>query len=75
MINFAFKRASFLKNTSSFSLLPFPMFWNLKSGEIYANFSGEIVMSSSVLDHWVVISSPFMNHNDLALQITNSECI
>ena len=38
---------------------------------IYANISGDIVMSSSVLDHWLVI----MNHNDIALQITNSECI
>ena len=29
-----------------------PFIFGLESGKIYANFSGEIVTSSSVLDHW-----------------------
>ena len=48
-----FNRVSFLKNTSSFSFFSSRLFWSLKSGKIYANFSGEIVTSSSALDHRV----------------------
>ena len=46
-----FKRVSFLKRQAHFlfSLLPYSRASNL--GKIYANFSGEIVTSSSVLDH------------------------
>ena len=48
-----FKKVSFLKNTSSFSFFSSPLFCGLDLGKIYANFSGEIVTSSSVVDHRV----------------------
>ena len=40
-----------MKNTSSFSFFSFSVFRSLECGKIYANFSGEIVTSSSVVDH------------------------
>ena len=43
--------ASSGKNTSSFSFFSSPFIFGLESRKIYANFSGEIVTSSSVLDH------------------------
>ena len=48
-----YKRVSFQdKNTSSFTFFSSPFIFGLESGKIYANFSGEIVTSSSVLGHW-----------------------
>ena len=48
-----YKRVSFLKNTSSFSFSPFHYSRTSNLGKIYANFSGEVVTSLSVLDHRV----------------------
>ena len=48
-LSLLFKRASFLKNTSSFSSLLYS--GALDVGDIDANFSGEIVTSSAILDH------------------------
>ena len=46
------KRVSFLENTSSVSFSHLPYFGALNLGKIYANSSGKILTSSSVLDHW-----------------------
>ena len=53
-LSLLFKRVSFLKNTGSFSLFPFICSGASNLGKIYANFSREMVTSSSVLDHRVV---------------------
>ena len=45
------KRVSFLKNTTSFSFCPLPYSRASNLSKIFANFSREIVTSSSVLDH------------------------
>ena len=46
-----FKRVIFLKNTSSFSFSPLFYSGAPNLGKIYADVSGEIVTSLSVLDH------------------------
>ena len=53
---FRVKGVSFLKNTSSFSFSPLPYSGASDLGKIYANFSGEIVTSSSVLIHRDIIT-------------------
>ena len=51
-----FRNVTFLKNTTAFSFPPFPYFRVSNLGKINANFSGEIVTSSTVLDHRVDLS-------------------
>ena len=48
-----FKRFSFLKTQVHFRFSPRPYSGASNLGKIYANFSGEIVTSSSILDHRV----------------------
>ena len=50
-LNLLFKRVSSLKNKSLLSFSPLPYYGALNLEDIDGNFSGEIVMSSAVLDH------------------------
>ena len=45
------RNVTFLKKTTSLSFSPFPLFRTSNLGKIDANFSGEIVTSSAVLNH------------------------
>ena len=54
---FCFLRGSaFWKTPVHFLLSPVPYFGASNLGKIYANFSGEIVTSLSILDHWVTVN-------------------